>query len=103
MTTIGRIVHYTLTESDAEAINGRRTDAAGRRAQIRDERPGFQVHIGNQVEAGQTFPAIVVRTWTDDLVNLQVFLDGNDTMWRTSVTQKPTPGEPGTWAFPVRQ
>ncbi|MEU1810934.1 hypothetical protein [Micromonospora aurantiaca (nom. illeg.)] len=66
--TIGRIVHYTLSEHDADAIEARRGGARG---------------VNNRAEAGQTYPAIVVRTFGGD-ANLQVMLDGPDTYWATS-------------------
>ena len=84
--TIGRIVHYTLSDIDATLIQGRRS------------------HVGtsaNMVAAGQTFPAIVVRTYDGGTgVNLRVMLDGDDTYWATSRTQG-EPGTPATWAWPT--
>ncbi len=81
--SIGRIVHYRLATWDVEAINRRRADAAD--AGRRDD--GAQVHTGNQVSEGDVFPAMIVRCWGEiegSMVNLQVFLDGNDTYWATS-------------------
>lgn len=71
--TIGRIVHYTLAETDVAAIKARRA-AAGE-------------HLGNDVEAGQVYPAMIVRVWGDQptsACNLQVYLDGRDVEWVTS-------------------
>ena len=87
----GRIVHYKLSEDDALAINNRRRDYS-RASYDRfdagvEEATGAQCHIGNGVRAGEWFSAIVVRYWANDLVNLQVFLDGNDTLWVTSVSE----------------
>ena len=89
--TIGRIVIYTLTDQDAEAINRRRTtgpEIAARIAAIPREWPlGAQAHIGNSVEQGMSFPMVIVRTWGSDpssAVQGQVMLDGNDTYWATS-------------------
>jgi hypothetical protein len=54
--TIGRIVHYTLTESDAKDINGRRRDAGAFITSLGGDGPinpgergrsGHIVHIGN--------------------------------------------------------
>ncbi len=86
--TIGRIVLYTLSEQDAEAITKRRLDF--RRHRTTDS------YTGNPVEAGQTYPAIIVRTWGDTseaLVQLRVLLDGTDDLWATSVgvAAEPTP------------
>lgn len=80
--TIGRIVHYTLTEMDAAQINRRRAHHAvdGQRSQI---------HVGNVAREGDVFPMMITRVWgetPESAVNGQVFLDGNDTLWITSAT-----------------
>jgi len=104
--TIGRIVHYTLTEQDAEAINRRRADfAAFQRSHAHPHEPGqpgatgHQAHVGNPAAAGQVFPASVVRTFGGAAVNLQVQLDGTDTYWATSRVEG---AEPGQWSWPPR-
>jgi hypothetical protein len=84
--SIGRIVHYRLSEYDAEAINGVRNDPNGH-------------DRGNTAAAGQVFPADVVRVFGGPAVNLQVKLDGTDTYWATSRT--PGDGE-GEWFWPPR-
>lgn len=92
--TIGRIVHYTLTEADAEAINRRRPD--GSRG---TDGQGAVVHVGNHASAGQVYPAMVVRVFDAPYANLQVHLDGNDTYWACSRSE----GEgPGFWCWPPR-
>lgn len=88
--SIGRIVHYTLSESDALRINKRRDDAIARAHENKEhpEETGWQTHYGNRVNKGDVFPAIIVRVWgtqPDSAVNAQVLLDGNDTYWVTSV------------------
>ena len=101
--TIGRIVHYTLTEHDANAINRRREDADI--SKISKDRIGVQIHFGNKAEAGDTFPAIIVRVWNEDRVNLQVFLDGNDTLWVAShraSDEDIANGRHGHWFWPPR-
>lgn len=85
--TIGRIVHYRLTEQDALAIEHRRA-----------EQP-LTVGQSNAAHAGDVYPAIVVRCWDDDVVNLQVFLDGPDSYWRTSAQHG---DEQGRWFWPPR-
>lgn len=30
--------------------------------------------------------AVITRVWADNMVNVRILLDGNDTPWRTSVT-----------------
>lgn len=87
--TIGRIVQYRLSDQDAEAINRRRKDAQLNRRNIIIN-GGEQVHVGNNVQAGDVFPMLITRVWDVDhaesvLVNGQVLLDGNDTYWATSV------------------
>lgn len=104
--TIGRIVLYTLTDVEADAINKRRDDfKAFTKRHTRPLGPGYegasghQAHYGNSATAGQQYPAIVVRTYGGDAVNLKVLLDGNDTYWATSAT----PGDgAGHWVWPPR-
>lgn len=80
MVTVGRIVHYTLSDQDVRLIAERD-------------------RIGNGVQEGQVYPAIVVRTFGKHGANLQVFLDGDDTYWATSRLE----GEgPNTWAWPQK-
>src|SRR6266545_2012738 len=90
--TIGRIVHYQLSEQDAAEINRRRADyrafAAGHahpHEPGQPDAPGYLAHVGNSVNAGDVYPAMVVRVFEGyDGVNLQVALDGNDCFWATS-------------------
>jgi hypothetical protein len=101
--TIGRIVHYRLTDADAERMNKRRADYrafATAHAHGPDTAPptGHVAHVGNRLEAGDYYPAMVVRTGlSPDSVNLQVFLDGTDQLWATSA--KEGDGN-GTWTWP---
>lgn len=107
--SIGRIVHYTLSEADAEAINRRREDAVLYAAnpynppRVAKKPTGFQVHRGNPAHEGDVLPMLIVRVWgssPDSVVNGQVFLDGNDTLWVTSVPR----GEGNRrWAWPTRE
>lgn len=103
---IGRTVLYRLTETDANEINRRRSDAAAYRAANPTDRAagepgrtGHVVHIGNHAEEGQEFPATVVRTFGGSAANLQVALDGTDTHWVTSRSEGTAPG---TWSWPAR-
>lgn len=83
--TIGRFVHYTLDAEDAERIN--------------DYRDDFDTALGNTAHPGDTFPLLVTRVFeSDGPINGQVFLDGNDSLWVTSVHAGE--GE-GTWAWPT--
>jgi hypothetical protein len=104
--TVGRIVHYQLSDHDAEDINRRRADAeAYRRANPRPEQAGepgatgHVMHVGNRAEAGQACAATVVRTFGGDAANLQVHLDGTDTYWATSRGEG---DQPGQWTWPPR-
>lgn len=104
MSSLGRIVHYTLNEADAEAINRRRVA----KPHTADWPVGAQAHAGNHVQAGDFFPAIVVRVNSDpSTLNLQVFLDGNDVYWAMSiheatVSSGPAGVELGLWSWPTR-
>lgn len=60
---LGQIVLYPLTEDDAK-------------------------RIGTQTKAGQIYPAIVVAHSESGRCDLQVFLDGNDTLWVTGVLEE---------------
>ncbi len=92
--TVGRIVHYTLTEADAEAANRRRGNGSAG-----SDGGGMVVHVGNHAAVGQVCAALVVRTFDGPYANLQVFLDGNDTLWATSRSE----GDgPGFWQWPAR-
>jgi len=95
--SIGRIVHYTITATDANQINRRRTDA--RESQAASLASGAVIHSGNEAEAGEVYPLLVTRVWPNQLVNGQLFLDGNDTLWVTSVQEGE--GE-RTWCWPPR-
>jgi len=83
--SLGRIVQYTLTEYDAQAINKRRDDA--RKSLVAETNSGTMVHVGNPVIAGDKFPLVITRVWDENSVNGQVLLDGNDSLWVTSATQ----------------
>lgn len=84
--TQARMVLYTLCEYDVQQINARRASV-----------PGWCPW--NPVEAGQAYPAMVVRTFGGPVANLQVFLDGVDTYWATS-RGKGEPGEECKWFWP---
>ena len=82
--SVGRILHYRLTASDAEAINRRRTTHTSIRERLQAEPPawpaGAQAHMGNPAEEGQVLPLVVVRVWSEDTgcLNGPVLLDGNE-------------------------
>lgn len=109
--TPGRIVHYRLSEADAAAVNKRRQDANRCARKHLDDADGTIIHTGNPAKAGDIYPMIITRVWTDtpteaDCVQGQVFLDGNDTLWTTSVQQQGHTYDPsiteGVWFEPAR-
>ena len=87
--TIGRIVHYRLSAYDANAINARRKDAKEKLPWHHAIRSGAQVHVGNDVAAGEVYPLVITRLWGDtpeSCFNGQLLLDGNDLFWVTSTS-----------------
>jgi hypothetical protein len=105
--TVGRTVHYVLSEADADLINTRyaQTKEIARRPRevsaglkMLTVSSGLQTHTGNTVACGDLLPLIIVRVWPSNAVNGQVILDGNDTLWACSVAE----GDgPGTWHWPA--
>ena len=95
--TLGQDVHYVLSAIDAQQVNDRRKPkGAGAGAQA------FALGVGNDAAAGDICVAKVVRVFPGaEVVNLQVFLDGDDTLWRTNVREGLS-GEQGTWHWPPR-
>lgn len=92
--TIGRIVHYTLSDLDVQRIN-----------EQRDMRESRQRNF-NVSSFGEIVPLIVVRVWADEYgpgipgVNGQAFLDGADSLWVTSAKEGTGAGE---WSWPAMQ
>lgn len=70
---------YTLTEADV--------------ARVKEER-GYKTAGANEVLEGDEYPMVVVRQNDDGSVNGQVFLDGPDTLWVTSVDLNVASNEP---------
>lgn len=106
--SIGRIVHYCLTERNAAEIMRRRTTGADIAARIKDEKwpIGAQAHVGNAVNAGDVYPMVIVRVWPSETgsVNGRVLLDGTDEYWTTSVSQviADSTDKQGCWFEPPR-
>lgn len=63
--SLGRVVLYVLTESDAEAINRRRSQTPA--VVLASWPEGAQRHVGRPVSAGDVFAADVCRVWADDV------------------------------------
>lgn len=100
--TIGRIVHYRLSQSDVERIGERRRSMNRLMPPAQREiNPGFMAR-GNIVVEGTVVAMIIVAVWgdqPDSAVNGRCLLDGTDDHWATSVYA----GEgPGTWSWPAR-
>lgn len=112
--SIGRIVHYILTEDDAVKINRRRTSGSHIAARMKTDPPqwpaGAQAHIGNYASTGEHLPMTIVKIWPNEFgdgipgVNGQVLLDGNDALWVTSAREQAEDEAniPGTWHWPER-
>lgn len=106
--TMGRIVHYTLDESDCRSIQAQRNGEVYDYSS--DQHNGRKVHvwIGIPVHPGDVFPAMVVRSRGDykgENIDLQVFLSGNDIHWCTAryETDDPMGGpQKGRWHWPPR-
>lgn len=97
--TIGRIVHYTLSAQDAEQVNRRRTTGESIRQRILERLwpEGAQAHIGNTVTKGELLPMIITGVYSEWKVSGQVFLDGNDTLFKAGAQQG---SGVGCWAWP---
>lgn len=93
--SIGRIVHLKLSADCADQINRRREPGAGH---SEGWPKGAQAHSGNPVREGEIVPMIVTLVFSE-CVNGQAILDGNDSLWVTSVKEGT---EPGTWCWPER-
>lgn len=87
--TIGTILLYRLAQHDVNCISRQAPVTAG----------------NNPHSTGQQLPLIVCRVFPDEFgtdkpgVNGQVFLDGRDSLWVTSVGEGE--GE-GQWSWPGR-
>ena len=64
--TVGRVVLYTPRTTDPDHNNA------------------------------EVLPAVVVRVWSDDMINLKVLNDGSEDFWATSVARNEL-AEQGTW------
>lgn len=82
--TVGRTVLYTISASDESFLASRFSDQIGRTL--------------NKPRAGDVYPAVIVRVFSEFGANLKVQLDGEPTFWATS--RGPGEGE-GHWAWPT--
>ncbi len=95
---IGMMVRYRLTFAEALATNKRREDASQNVDKMREERPGFQAHVGTYVSEGQVV-AMLITALSPNMrpnggVAGQAFLDGNDSLWVLAAAEG---DEPGQW------
>ena len=103
--TLGRIIHYTLTQQDVDQIMRRRTSASEIASRMAATPPGWpagaQAHIGNTVRPGQIVPVIIVAVWSEVCINGRAMLDGTDEYWVSSAMFSPEPNQ-GMWHWPER-
>ena len=94
--TIGRIVHYCMSELDCKDVKHQR---------LLDGQMLNGGAVGNETQPGSVYPAIVVAVWSTNGANLQVFVDGPDSYWAASRLIDGTVGDepsPGSWRWPIR-
>ena len=90
--TVGRIVLFTLLACHVDAIKDQRARSDGKL-------------VGNEPKEGDVYPLEITKTWGDEptsAFNGQLKLDGNDTLWLTSVSIKEE-ATPGYAHWPVRE
>ena len=51
-----------------------------------------------RVNYAEKLPAVIVRTWSEGVVNLKILTDGQDDIWQTSVHEGT---ESNQWEWPV--
>ena len=56
--------------------------------------------ITSEINFAKDLPAVIVRVWSDELVNLKVITDGPEDLWKTSV---PIGEKGGSWSWPVKE
>ena len=91
MAVPSRIVLYTLTESDADVIASRRAAWATLLLERPELAGGAGIHWGGKAIAGHAYPMIISADG-GRVLNGQVFLDGNDTLYVRDVHEGRGPG-----------
>lgn len=111
--SVGRIVHYRLTEADAARVLLHRRHHTVEVPWSNEHGSGVARHAafeGNAPKGGDVYPMLITRVWSPeptegDCVQGQVFLDGNDSLWVTSVQQQGYTYDPsiteGVWFEPA--
>ena len=101
--TVGRSVHYALTEQDCRQIVSQR---AGRVADVsQDGHHSVAIWYGNMPYPGDIRPMEIVAVNSNGSVTGQVKLDGNDVLWKPSamyLSERLLPGQLGRWFWPPR-
>lgn len=85
---IGTFVRYRLSEADVRNITFRRARAVGWAGD-------------HEIKAGDDFPAMVVKVVALDVLDLRVFLNGTDDLWKANVCRQedlPDGETRGGWA-----
>ena len=85
--TPGRIVEYTLSQSDVDFVNTRQRNIDSMEASVAAT---ALLPNHNPLRAGDTYPMVIVRVWgttETSAVNGQVLLDGDHALWVTSRQQ----------------
>lgn len=96
---VGRIVHYVLGANDAAEAERRRVVGVGHGE---GWPAGAQAHVGNIPHQGEHMAMVVTSVFgMGGIVNGQVFLDGNDSLWVTS-REFSEGGQDATWHWPER-
>ena len=105
--TVGRSVHYTLTEDDCREIASQRAGVVAN-VPLSDGQSSMaivDVWYGNTHYLGDTLPMGIVAVNSNESVNGQVVLDGNDVLWKSSAmytTDSDGQAQIGCWHWPPR-
>ena len=90
---VGKMVLFVMDEKYAEQANrlmmlGVKYDNFVHQA-CRNQIAYKEEHVprSNKAHPGQVFPMLVCRQWGEGMVNGQIFVDGNFTLWATSVSE----------------
>jgi hypothetical protein len=88
--SIGRIVRYVISPDDVKTLN------------FLISRDRFPLGL-SRPSAGDVLPLIITKTSDDvgDLINGQIILDGDGTLWRTNILGDESK-TPGTWHWPEK-
>ena len=100
--TVGRIVHYKLSQEDAKIINRAASDGsyARRMMAMGSLTVGVMTHQGSFADVSDILPMVITRVNQDGTINGQVFLDGNGSAWVSYVEEG---AKSGTWSWPPRE